>query len=339
MSDASPYGDAFYQALAESARRSARVIVPRVLALLDPKNVIDIGCGAGAWLSVFAEHGVTDFLGVDGDFVPRNVLQIPPERFVAFDLSGPYRSHRRFDLVTSLEVAEHLPPECAASFVDSLVRLGPAVLFSAAIPGQGGTEHVNEQWQSYWAGLFQRHDYIPVDCVRRTIWDNRDVAWWYSQNTLLYCERSYATRTPALSREMQTAAGMPLNIVHPSKLEGAVWKERLAKEGFQLARTIPSGEPFFLVDQGASAGAFDGCGIAIPFLHRDGVFAGIPADSQAVLTEMKAAWPQANYIVVIEPALWWLTFYSEWAEYLRANSQLVLETKMMKVFRKTSGLQ
>jgi 2-polyprenyl-3-methyl-5-hydroxy-6-metoxy-1,4-benzoquinol methylase len=179
------YDQAFYKKIAETARRSARQIVPTVLAYIEPKSVIDIGCGTGTWLSVFCENGITEILGVDGDFVPKGMLEIPSAQYVAFDLKHPFQCARRFDLVVSLEVAEHLPSHCAASFVASLVRLGPAVLFSAAIPGQGGTHHINEQWQDYWAELFTRHDYLPIDCVRREVWNNSEVAWWYSQNTLL----------------------------------------------------------------------------------------------------------------------------------------------------------
>jgi 2-polyprenyl-3-methyl-5-hydroxy-6-metoxy-1,4-benzoquinol methylase len=174
------YNQAFYRTISETGRRSASHIVPAVLRYIKARSVIDIGCGTGTWLSVFAENGVTDFVGVDAHTLSRDLLEIPAERYVSFDLAASYHSDRRFDLVVSLEVAEHLPSHCAASFIDSLVRLGPAVLFSAAVPGQGGTHHVNEQWQDYWAELFVRHNYVPIDCVRKTVWDNDEVAWWYS---------------------------------------------------------------------------------------------------------------------------------------------------------------
>ena len=150
---------------------SAEVVVPMVMELVHPRSVTDLGCGLGTWLSVFREAGVEDVLGVDGEYVRLESLEIPKERFVAHDLRQPFAAGRRSDLSMSLEVAEHLSPEYAAPFVTTLTRLAPVVLFSAAVPGQGGTEHVNEQWPSYWAQLFRERGYLPVDCLRRHLWD------------------------------------------------------------------------------------------------------------------------------------------------------------------------
>src|SRR4051812_45321200 len=111
------YDRAFYERIAQTSRRSARVVVPLVLRLLSPKSVIDFGCGIGTWLSVFEENGIDDYLGVDGDYFPLEMLEIVQGSYVSFDLTRPYTCHRRFDLVVSLQVAEHLPCHCAAAFV------------------------------------------------------------------------------------------------------------------------------------------------------------------------------------------------------------------------------
>ncbi len=211
------YTDRYYRAIQESAWRSARVIVPLVLELIQPKHVIDIGCGLGTWLSVFKEHGVEDIWGVDSQPVDRKMLQIPPDRFLSFDLTQPFHMDRQFDLVVSLEVAEHLPGECAEIFVSSLTGLGPIVLFSAAIPFQAGRHHVNEQWPEYWAELFQKKDYITIDCLRRRIWQNENVEWWYAQNILLFVARQHMEGQPLLKREFELVSTTPLSIVHPRK--------------------------------------------------------------------------------------------------------------------------
>ena len=135
---------------------------------------------------MFAANGVEDVLGIDGDWVPRDMLAIPEDRFRPFDLSKPYQSAERYDLAMSFEVAEHLPGSSAPAFVASLVRLAPVVLFAAAVPGQGGTGHINEQWPNYWAELFAEHGYEVLDPVRAAIWNLDSLAPCIRQNTLMY---------------------------------------------------------------------------------------------------------------------------------------------------------
>ncbi len=212
-----PYTPDFFQSFKEISARSARRIVPLVMNFLQPRSVIDVGCGLGVWLSVFREQGLDDILGLDGDYVRTEQLAIPQECFQATDLRKPLRIERRFDLAISLEVAEHLPPSCAEDFVDSLVRLAPAVLFSAAIPFQGGTDHLNEQWPDYWMSFFRARGHVPIDCIRRRIWKDENVQWYYAQNTVLYALPSCIGEHPALQAEVACAADSALSIVHPTR--------------------------------------------------------------------------------------------------------------------------
>ena len=183
------YSIEFYENQQEGSRRSANRIVPIVLGLVRPNSVVDVGCGVGTWLAAFAEHGVSEICGIEGGHIERTLLQIPQGCVISYDLTKPLRLERRFDLVVCLEVAEHLEQEHAGTLIDGLTRLGPVVLFSAAIPYQGGTNHVNEQWPQYWADLFATKDYFAVDCIRDRVWHCDDVEWWYAQNTLIYVER------------------------------------------------------------------------------------------------------------------------------------------------------
>ena len=196
--------------------RSAKEVVPLVIELLRPRCVIDVGCGIGTWLSVFREHGIEDVLGVDSDYIYRKMLQIPEDRFLGFDLRKPLRLDREFDLALSLEVAEHLPHECAETFVDSLARLAPAILFSAAIPYQGGEHHLNEQWPDYWASLFRKKEYTVFDYIRWKIWENDAVDWWYAQNILLFAKKSYV-EDHSLLGSLPDCHCSRLAVVHPKK--------------------------------------------------------------------------------------------------------------------------
>lgn len=227
MPDHHAYDRAFYCDQAAGSARSASVIVPLLRELLPVRSVCDVGCGVGTWLRCWLEHGVTDVLGIDGDYVARDQLLIPTQYFRTADLSQPVRCSRRFDLAMSLEVAEHLPPARAESFVADLVALAPVVLFSAAIPGQGGTEHVNERWQSYWASRFAREGFVACDVLRPRIWLDDRIEYWYRQNMLLFCQHG------ALD---DVASAMPLDVVHPEQFTAASrgWRTPSIREAAML---------------------------------------------------------------------------------------------------------
>jgi len=193
------YSDQFFQAIREGSARSAAVVAPLIIDLLHPESIVDVGCGTGAWLARFQQCGVRQVLGLEGSPIAAQVADIDPSRIRPLEASRPFHLERTFDLAMSLEVAEHLPEESAAGFVESLTRLGPVVLFSAAVPGQGGTGHLNEQWPSYWVRHFAGHEFTVVDCLRDRIWNDPRIEWWYRQNLLLFVAKSHLPRYSALA--------------------------------------------------------------------------------------------------------------------------------------------
>lgn len=179
-----------------SARRVAAILQP----LLRARSVLDVGCAQGAWLRAWKEAGVAEIAGVDGSYVDRSRLQIPAESFVDRDISQAFDLGRSFDLVQCLEVAEHLPAAQAATLVDNLVRHGTTILFSAAPPGQGGENHVNEQPYEYWRALFRERGYDAMDAVRPLVKADPDVADFYRYNIFLYARSDVvATLAPGLA--------------------------------------------------------------------------------------------------------------------------------------------
>ena len=220
------YNPKFYSELA-FAQESAREILPLVLDAVKPASVVDIGCGTGNWLSVASELGVRDILGVDGSWVKAQ-LAIPAEKFIPHDLSTPLKLDRRFDIALSLEVAEHLPASAARVFVRSLCDAADVVVFSAAIPGQGGRRHLNEQWPAYWADLFQELQYDCYDFLRPRIWNNLRVTWHYAQNSMIFVR--------AGSRHPFGEPVRPLPLVHP-----VLWTAQVArmKNPGKLLESLP----------------------------------------------------------------------------------------------------
>lgn len=211
------YSDRFYQALEDTAGPSARVIAPLVKDWISADSVVDVGCGDGSWLLAFQSAGVEQIFGIDGDWIKETDLKIPAANFQRMDLSRSIALPKTFDLALSLEVAEHLPSSRAAMFVADLVKLAPVVMFSAAIPLQEGPNHLNEQWQSYWAALFANHDYTPVDLIRVKIWNEPNVTWWYKQNTILYINNTKIQEYPYLKKAQEFLGETTRDLIHPEK--------------------------------------------------------------------------------------------------------------------------
>lgn len=156
-----------------------------------PVSVLDVGCGTGTWLRAAQELGVVEVAGVDGVDLPAELLFVPKEYLVVRDLNRLLDLGRRFDLVLCLEAAEHLEPESAGTVIESLVAHGDRILFSAAVPGQHGTHHVNCRWPDYWQSLFNERGYACDDAIRWALWTDPAVEPWYRQNMMV------AVRDPA----------------------------------------------------------------------------------------------------------------------------------------------
>ncbi|MGE5269254.1 MAG: methyltransferase domain-containing protein [Thiohalocapsa sp.] len=208
------YDTDFYGYLASFAVRSAKRVVPHLTRVLPVGSVVDFGCGQGAWLSVWHKAGA-EIAGVDGAYVERSALLIDSASFRAADLAEPIDLGRCFDLVQSLEVAEHLPAARARQFVETLTAHGPCVLFSAAPPGQGGEHHVNEQPPEYWRRLFRERGFAAVDYLRPLICGDAAVKPWYRFNTLLYIAEDHLAAMPTALRERRVADGVALADYRP----------------------------------------------------------------------------------------------------------------------------
>ncbi len=189
---------------------SAKIILPILFEIFPPKTIIDIGCGSGAWLLAASELGVKSLWGIDGDWLRNEQLLTDNVELIIHNLNQPLPRVGKFDITISLEVAEHLPPERAQSFITDLCHYSEVILFSAAIPHQGGDHHINEQWQSYWVKLFLENNFIGVDFIRPKIWHNPQVKSWYKQNTFLFLHKSKEHVIPSDSKYE-----FPVNIVHP----------------------------------------------------------------------------------------------------------------------------
>ena len=230
------YSDKFYKGHhSDSAITSARKIVSVFKEYLTFESVIDIGCGVGQNLMACYESGAKAIRGVDGSWVNQDLLMIPKECFTQYDLSQPNIKaaipEQHFDLTISSEVAEHIDRQDTEIFMDNLTSFSDVILFSAAIPGQGGTHHVNEQWPSYWIKKFAARGYVPVDCIRPLIWHDDSIRTDYRQNLMFFVKKDALDKYPSLKRE----AGRPvIDAVHHTLWENKLESERnISRYGFR----------------------------------------------------------------------------------------------------------
>ncbi|MDB5279450.1 MAG: hypothetical protein JWR61_4405 [Ferruginibacter sp.] len=220
MVETQQYTKSFFTELESNSYKSAKLVLPFVNDILHPKSVIDIGCGTGEWLKVWNEDfGVEDIKGVEGPYIKRDLVKINPDKLAIQDLKLSYSENRKYDLAMSLEVGEHLPKESSEKFIKTLTCLSNVVLFSAAIPGQEGTYHINEQYPEYWASIFSKLDFIPVDCFRELLWQVNGIEYWYKQNIILYVKKDVLPVYPDLLEKSKNVNPNYLFRLHPDLYE------------------------------------------------------------------------------------------------------------------------
>ncbi len=178
------------------------------------QSVVDFGCGRGAWLRAFQENGVERLLGIEGAAIDDTHQLVDAGCIQRRDIAKPISLARAYDLAVCLEVAEHLAADAGPVLVRSLTDSAPLVLFSAAIPGQGGTHHVNERWPFYWQELFDQQNFERLDPIRPRLRGLAEVKWWYRQNIFLFVDRSHQ----AFGR----FAGLPKETEHPFRVTVAL---------------------------------------------------------------------------------------------------------------------
>jgi len=227
MSKSIVYPKSFFSKIDSVSISTAREIVPFIIEKFNPKSVVDVGCGSGAWLKIFKERGVYDLCGYDGIWAkPTNLCK--DYAFIDTDLNFPLTVTRKFDLAVCIEVGEHLLPESAPVLVRSLIALSDIVVFSAAVPQQGGINHLNEQWPTFWFKIFNQSGFEPFDVFRHTFWDNEDVEPCVAQNIWLFIKKDSSAISFELMKEILNLSSYKIvNAINP----------RLYKNKLQLVHT------------------------------------------------------------------------------------------------------
>ncbi len=186
--DLTPYNAEFYRPVQDKAYTSAKIILELIKSSYDFKSLVDLGCGIGTWLKAAQDLGVETIQGYDANQVEEKHLFVPRKNIEIVNLNSLHiSSNEKFDLAMSLEVAEHLQESSSKNFVNTLTNLSDIILFSAAIPLQPGTQHINCKPLKFWVDLFEQNNFVCFDFIRKEIMDlDEIISYWYIQNILLF---------------------------------------------------------------------------------------------------------------------------------------------------------
>lgn len=223
------YNKEFYDEQVAGSISSAKKVLGRLFEIYRPRSVVDFGCGMGGWLREAELLGSQVIKGFDGDWVKRGSLLSKNIDFTPENMMQDIDLEDRYDLCISLEVAEHLPDKHAKKYVDMLCNASDLVLFGAAIEGQGGVNHINERWQSYWVDLFKQNGYREYDIFRGALWDDDDVRWWYKQNAFLFVKTS-AEKVVVDAEVLIKMEHKIIDVVHPDNYQTKIKQLKEARE-------------------------------------------------------------------------------------------------------------
>lgn len=180
----SPYDSEFFDNLLQTSATSAPFIAKYIYNNFEPKTVVDIGCGTGEILKALTSLCDIECLGIEGPWI--NDCQERFENIQLANLNEFLPLEKKFDVAICLEVAEHLEERFASTLISTLTESSNIILFSAAIPGQSGTEHINLKYPDYWARHFWEKGFALYLDPRKEFFRNLQLAPWYQQNTLVF---------------------------------------------------------------------------------------------------------------------------------------------------------
>ncbi len=174
-------------------------IAKRIIEQFDPKTVLDAGCAWGFLVEAFRKRNVEAY-GVDiSEYAIGNVSpEIKPFCWQG-SITAPFP--QKYDLITCIEVLEHMPPREAELAIENFCEHADEIIISSTPFDYKEATHINVHDPEYWAEKFARHGFyrdLEADMFFITAWAIRFVK---TKRTTVTLVREYEHRFWQLSKE------------------------------------------------------------------------------------------------------------------------------------------
>ena len=150
---------------------------------INPKKVVDIGCGPGTYVYSLRDNGINAYgYDIDDRVDGKDYLK----KLSLFEIND------KSDVVICLEVAEHIETSLSDSIVDSIIRNvndDGIIIWTAAIPGQGGVGHINCQKKEYWEEKFISRGFHRDCAIESNLLEyirSGPYMGWFLQNLMVF---------------------------------------------------------------------------------------------------------------------------------------------------------
>jgi hypothetical protein len=187
------YTPNFYEEVASRADVASQICANLLKETLLIETLIDVGSGTGIWTRNFLltidqlkELTSIDLPTTRRIYLEDSSLDLSKIRIIEQDLvANPYLPEEIFDLTICVEVLEHLVEDAGIKLIEEFGKKTKFLLFSAAVPGQGGTHHINEQKYAYWYEKLKNSGFVPLDIMRPSL-NKPEVPSYYRHNIVLW---------------------------------------------------------------------------------------------------------------------------------------------------------
>ena len=208
--EAQDYGESYFQSHLGSDepyewssphwRTFFTMVAERIRAVTNPSSVLDVGCARGLLVQALCEQGI-DAYGID---VSQHAIDTANADVAsrlsvgsADDITGSW------DLITCIEVLEHMAPTAGEKAIDSMCAASDRILLSSTPADFTEPTHVNVREPAGWAASFAERRFF-----RRTDVDLSFLSPW----AVLF-ERSDANIRDLVYRYEQYAYPMRMEVL------------------------------------------------------------------------------------------------------------------------------